>query len=345
MTSDYIYIPTERTLKNWLYQFKKNKNYQTKNRTQRGKINEDVLLCLITTLMDYPQWSGEKRAEYLNFHSGIFEAGKGISLRTVNRIISQLQFQIKSIKFAPPARNTVGLMILRAFWACMVLELTTQIDIIFIFVDEAAVTLLSNTIKGRALIGVVPVVEGILSDRKLSILSCVVPGFGVISKWFDESVKGSDYAQFIREVTDLIRRVICTGSYKICLIHDNCKIHKTNETLNAIQQMNLTELPTVPYSPQLNDVVESYFGFQKKEMANFQTPYSLLTKELTILIKKRWSEAELNFTPKISERFYSKWIATLRECKDGIPLSSKRIYVEEDNLFWLRSRVKTYRKK
>ena len=126
----------------------------------------------------------------------------------MNRIISQLQFQIKSIKFAPPARNTVGLMILRAFWACMVLELTTQIDIIFIFVDEAAVTLLSNTIKGRALIGVVPVVEGILSDRKLSILSCVVPGFGVISKWFDESVKGSDYAQFIIEVTDLIRRVI-----------------------------------------------------------------------------------------------------------------------------------------
>ena len=56
-----IYIPTERTLKNWLYQFKKNKNYQTKNRTQRGKINEDVLLCLITTLMDYPQWSGKKK--------------------------------------------------------------------------------------------------------------------------------------------------------------------------------------------------------------------------------------------------------------------------------------------
>ena len=116
MTSDYVFIPTERTLKNWLYQFKKNQNcFQIKKRAQRGKINEEVLQLLITTIMDYPQWSGKKRAEYLNFESGIFESGKGISLRSVNRIISQLNFQIKSIKFTPPARNTIGLMILRAF--------------------------------------------------------------------------------------------------------------------------------------------------------------------------------------------------------------------------------------
>ena len=236
----------------------------------RGKISEDVILCIITTIMDFPHWSGRQRMEYLNNKSGILK-GVRITIRSVNRLISNLNFEIKTIKFTPPARNSIGLMYLRAFWARIILEIAMQPNVVFMFVDEAAVTYLPNAIKGRALIGVVPVVEGNLSCKKLSILACVIPVFGVISRWFDGSIKGKDYATFIREVADLIRRAICTGSCKLCLIHDNCSIHKTSEVREAITEIKLNEFPTVPYSPQLNEVVEAYFGFQKKEMANYIT--------------------------------------------------------------------------
>ena len=255
----------------------KKSDFETSNenanssKTSKGKITEDVILCVITTLMDYPHWTGTARTEYLNKKSGLFDGNNSISVRSVNRLISLLNFKVKSIQFSPPARNTIGLMVLRAFWASIVLEVASLPNTVFMFVDEAAVTLLPNTIRGRALIGVVPVVEGILSNHKLSILSCVVPGFGVISRWFQGSVKGDDYAVFVSEVTDLIRRVVCSGSNKICLIHDNCRIHKTERVLKTIQEMKLEEFPTVPYSPHLNEVVEGYFGFQKKEMANFET--------------------------------------------------------------------------
>ena len=97
--------------------------------------------------MDYPQWTGIQRMEYLNLRSGIFERGKGISVRSVNRLISQLRFHVKSIKFSPPPRNTVGLMILRAFWASIVLEIAQLSNVLFMFIDEAAATLLPNAIK------------------------------------------------------------------------------------------------------------------------------------------------------------------------------------------------------
>ncbi|KAH0805711.1 uncharacterized protein GO595_001552 [Histomonas meleagridis] len=176
--------PSKSTLKAWIANSKK--TLKVSNLTPKGrkgcKITEEVILCVITTLMDYLQWTGIQRTEYLNLRSGIFEKGSGISVRSVNRLISQLHFRAKSIKCFPPARNTIGLMILRAFWASIVLEIAQLSNVLFMFVDEAAVTLLPNTIKGRALIGVVPAVEGILAQHKLSILSCVIPGFGVISR-------------------------------------------------------------------------------------------------------------------------------------------------------------------
>ena len=185
MTSQLLglnsWIPSKGTLKIWLARYKQNNiNNNKKIIARRGKITEEVILCIITTIMDFPQWSGRQRMEYLNNKSGIFKKGDGISLRSVNRLISNLNFEIKTIKFTPPARNTTGLMCLRAFWASIVLEIVTQPNVIFMFIDEAAVTYLPNSIKGRALIGVIPVLDGVLSCKKLSILSCVVPGFGVI---------------------------------------------------------------------------------------------------------------------------------------------------------------------
>ena len=357
------WVPSYNTCKSWILKFKNSINDDKRPivfKKPRGKITEEVILCVITTLMDYPHWSGVKRTEFLNKKSGLFiqecfhsdksdfpDEGiqhDAISVRSVNRLISMLDFKVKSLKFSPPARNTIGLMILRAFWASIVLEIASLSNIIFMFVDEAAVTLLPETIKGRALVGVVPVVEGILSKRKLSILSCVVPGFGVISKWFRGSVKGKDYALFIREVTDLIRRAVCSGSSKLCLIHDNCRIHKNSETQIAIQEMRLTELPTVPYSPHLNEVVEAYFGFQKTEMANFETNALFLDDSLEQEIKERWSMAENKFTPKISERFYAKWISILEMCKKGFPLTSQSIHCDAQYLTSLRNNVLTYRK-
>ncbi|KAH0793646.1 hypothetical protein GPJ56_002437 [Histomonas meleagridis] len=236
-------------------------------------------------------------------------------------------------------------MILRAFWASIVLEIARLSNVIFMFVDEAAVTLLPNTIKDRALIGVVPAVEGILAQHKLSILSCVIPGFGVISRWFRGSINGNDYAVFIREVTDLIRRAVCSGSNKNCIIHDNCKIHKTSETQRAIKDMKINEIPTVPYSHHLNEVVEAYFGFQKTEMANFDSTALIFDDTLENEIKKRWAKAEIKLTAKKSERFYAKWMAILEMCKNGQPITSKRIKCNESLLSSIRNKVVIYRLK
>ena len=164
------------------------------------------------------------------------------------------------------------------------------------------------------------------------------------SRWYRESIKGEDYAIFIREVTDLIRRAICNGSSKLCLIHDNRKIHRTANVKQAIEDLKLNELPTVPYSPHLNEVVEAYFGFQKKEMANYITDAVIFDESLENEIKKKWELAEKKFTPKISERYFAKWIAILHDCKNGIPLTSKSVECREQYLAILRNSVLTYRK-
>ena len=224
------------------------------------------------------------------------------------------------------------------------LEISIQPNTLFLFVDEAAVTYLPHAINGRALIGVVPIVEGNLSCRKLSILSCVIPGFGVISRWFSRNITGKDYAIFVREVSDLVRRAICNGSSKLCLIHDNCNIHRTEDVQKAISECKLNEIPTVPYSPQLNEVVEAYFGFQKKEMANYITTTVIYDDELETSIKERWARTEQKFTPKISERYYAKWLNILEDCKNGIPLSSRSMECTDQYLNNLRNNVLTYRK-
>lgn len=80
-------------------------------------------------------------------------------------------------------------------------------------------------------------------------------------------------------------------------------------------------------------------------MANFETHAFIFDEQLEAEIKERWSLAEANFTAKVSERFYAKWISILEACKNGHPLTSQNIHCPEQYLSALRNKVLTYRKR
>lgn len=44
------------------------------------------------------------------------------------------------------------------------------------------------------------------------------------------------------------------------MIHDNCPIHKTTEVISEAHKNKINLFSIIPYSPQLNLLVENYFA-------------------------------------------------------------------------------------
>ncbi len=146
-----------------------------------------------------------------------------------------------------------------------------------------------------------------------------------------------------RELTDLIRRFVATGSEQLFLVHDNCRFHRTEKLLEAFAELEVNEVPTVPYSPQLNEPVENYFGLQKREMANVRPQTVIMSPELEHEIKAAWAKANIKFTAEKSAKLYGQSIVHLRDCADGQPLHNNHTRCQGEFLAPLRN-VMTWRK-
>ena len=138
--------------------------------------------------------------------------------------------------------------------------------IIIIFIDESSIVAQSATKTGRGFVGVTPTVTKGLSNDKLSLLTAVIPGYGEICRFYDGSVNSDAYFAFIRETSNIISTHIGNGSQTLLFIQDNAHIHCPKNAMGP----EICLLNTVPYSPELNFVVENYFGSTKCSIGMFK---------------------------------------------------------------------------
>ena len=330
------------TIKHWFQKFKKLSKEEKKAYLKTGKlndqkkwggahnikINDDALKCLICLVLDFPNMPVKNFTKYLNSQFGPCHEKK-VKESTVHKALQSLKFSVKKAHFCPPPRNSIGLRIYRVAWSLCMEEISNQSDVLIGFIDEAGITVSEGRKYGHSFVGVTPMINCPLSDCKISVLSCVVPGFGVLYKFFNSSVCGSDYSAFLRDITRFFRIYICSSNAQIVLIEDNCRIHCTQEVEDMITNLKICVIPTVPYSPALNGVVEGYFGFVKfKHVELFDKESSEATCDEE-LIRERWKMiSDQEFTNKITKSLYCEWKARMADCVMGIPLISGHINID-----------------
>ncbi|KAK8886223.1 hypothetical protein M9Y10_041682 [Tritrichomonas musculus] len=285
------------------------------------KLNDDVLLCLICLVLDFPNFSASSFVKFLNSEYGPCCANN-IKKRTVQNALHCLKFTVKKAYFCPPARNSIGFRIYRIAWAMFLDEISNKEDVLIGFIDEAGVTVNEGSKYGRSYLGVTPMINSPLSSCKVSVLSCVFPGFGVLYRFYGRSILGKDYAAFLHDAASFLRIHICSSKAQIVLIEDNCKIHRTKEVENVIDRLKLGVLPDVPYSPALNGVVEGYFGFVKMkhtEVFSDEAYENAFCDDQ--FIRESWINiSDSLFTVEKTKSLYAEWKARLAECVMGIPM-------------------------
>lgn len=330
------------TIKHWIQKYKKDDKFKEKvdkenlltddslwGGPHNLKLNDEALTCLICLALDFPNMPSKHFASYLNSKYGpCGEINKHIEPETVSRALKSLNFSIKKAAFCPPARNSIGLRIYRVAWSLLMQEISDQNDVLLGFIDEAAINIGEGKKYGRSFVGITPLINSPLSNCKVSVLACVLPGYGVLYKFFDSAVYGVNYSYFLNDITNFIRVHICSSNTQIVFIEDNCRIHCTEEVENTIKKLKIAVIPTVPYSPALNEVVEGYFGYIK--LAHFEYYSDESDQQEPSCDEKRiretWEKISTQkFDDKISNSLYAEWKARMASCVEGSPLVSGHI--------------------
>ena len=171
------------------------------------------------------------------------------------------------------------------------------------FIDEAAVTQQIGRKYGRAYCGLTPLVNCPLDKIKMTIIASVLPGFGVLYKFYSRSVNSDNYSEFLKSAVDFIRRYICNKDTEIIFIEDNCPIHCTHTVEETIEDLKIALIPTVAYSPALNGVAEGYFGFIKNN--NILTKGETGEVEVKNEIMNNWEKiSNESFTVETTHSLY-----------------------------------------
>lgn len=291
-------------------------------------VNDDTVDCLLALSLDFPTMSVSNYMNYLNSKYGPNYRNK-IALSTVYSVLKNIHFTLKKTSFAPPNRNSVGLRIFRYAWCKFMKRILKNKNILLGFIDEAAVTVNESKTLGRSYIGITPINISPLKKVKMSIISTVFPGFGVIYKFVNKSVNGEEYARFLSDVNEFVRKFICNNETEVVIIEDNCPMHKSKPVEKQLEKLDISLIPIVQYSPSLNGVVEGYFGFVKLR----RNP--LTTTKGEIRIKREIIESWKNissdkFTVEVAQNLYREWIARMDECLKGKPLFSGHIEINPE---------------
>lgn len=296
-------------------------------REEVNVVTNDTLDCLLSLVLDFPTMSAYHYMCYLNSKYGQ-NYKTNISLRTVYTCLDKLNLTLKKASFAPPNRNSVGLRIFRVAWTKFMKTIIKDDNILLGFVDEAAVTSNIGIKYGRAFAGITPVINCPLK-KKMSFLSIVFPGFGILYKFVNKAVNGKDYSQFLSEVIEFARKYICNNQTEILIIEDNCPMHAAKCVEEQIPKLCISLIPIVPYSPSLNGVVEGYFGFVK--LKNILTAGSKGEVAQRIEIEKNWKAiTNIKFTLEIAQKLYKEWISRMDQCEKGFPLAQGHIKTRSD---------------
>ena len=175
------------------------------------KMTDDALTCLICLALDFPNMQIKHFTSYLNSKFGPCYHKK-VKDSTVHCALRSLKFSVKKAAFCPPARNTIGSRIFRVAWSLFMDEISNQNDVLIGFIDEAGVGIGEGSKYGHSFIGITPLINSTLSNCQVSVLACVVPGFGVLYKYYNSSVIGKDYASFLEDITAFLRIYVCSSN-------------------------------------------------------------------------------------------------------------------------------------
>ena len=244
-----------------------------------------------------------------------------ISKRTVQRYLKLLRFSVKIAQFAPPNRNTIGLRIYRVAWCKIIEDILNNDNVLIAFVDEASVTSCEGRVFGRAYARRTPVINVPLGKVQMTIVAIAIPCYGVLYSFIDNSCKGTQYAQFLKDAISFIRKYICNKDTEIVVIEDNCPINCTDEVENTVINLKFALLPIVPYSPCLNGVAESYFGLMKTN--NIMTCGNTGEVATKGAIQGNWMiNTNSKFNESTTITLLAEWKARMELCKKGQPIYS-----------------------
>ena len=303
------------------------------------KVTKELINCLITTVLDFPEATDSERTDYINSYSGVFN-DTTISESTIDRILKNLKITVKQPSFSPVARNSFGYRIARVLWSKVMKEVIDDKSTLACFIDEAGVVIGTRR-RARGFMSVSPCTNKTLVTKKLSVLSCVIPSFGVLNRWFSSSVKSDDYSTFIGECAHVIRRFIGNQETQLVFINDNASIHLTKKVQHTAKFWKINLFYTIPYSPQLNLVAENYFSQQKyNALYRFKIkPNEVLDPKEEELapkhhhiipykqyIMKQWDEENRNhYNGMSAAKVYGAWLTILKQCSEGKPLSGLHV--------------------
>ena len=188
--------------------------------------------------------------------------------------------------------------------------------VILCFIDESAVVATPATVTGRGFVGVTPIAIHGFDSKKLSLLTCVIPAYGTISRWFNGSVTNEHYANFIAESQNVIRTAIGDGLQSVVMIQDNCLIHSTSTVINKSKKHNVFMLNNCAYSPQTNYVVENYFGNCKTQLGSSDVPILIKTEGIEQAIINEWKKANQVYgTGTATFKSFCAWLKVLEDCE------------------------------
>lgn len=343
---EYKCIPSYYTLRKWFYEFHKNKVFPSQNQGGRRdnhiKLTPEVITCLICTLLDFPTWTLSQRTSYINGQNGATD--KNIKISTIGKACKFLNFSVHKTRYSPPARNSIGLRALRICWSKYVSQIIQNRSSCFVFIDEAGLSFVPRNSMCRGFVGITPLTLRDLQFARISIVAAVIPGYGVIYQWSNgKSVKSPQYCSFLKQVANIVRRFIGNGRTQITLIHDNASIHWTNEVKEVINNERFELIPTVPYSPQLNYLVECYFGLMKEHISLIDIP-PVVDEEIVEMVKYQWDVSTRNhYNGETTSKVFSEWTEILEDCMKGVPLGHEGHHKEiVDHTEYLRG-FETYR--
>ena len=289
------------------------------------QFNMEADFALIAMLLDNPGWTLKQYQDCLNsqLHRGLIQARKEFTLSCLTTEIARFSFEAQAYSYCPPERNTLGARIARAVWSKEMQIIKECERTLLIFIDETA--LISNISRnsGFSFSGVAPTCSKVYRGFKTNALSALIPGFGSITCFQGGSGINSDtYAKFIRDVNQVVRLYIDSSPDCVpIVIQDNARIHLTASVKQAFRDTGMLAMVQPPYSPHLNYVAESFFGFEKQHIACDSSLFLNKGNRKMRDIIRAWNQIAYKWSPVVSTKFYCRWCEMLRACEQGVILT------------------------
>lgn len=293
------------------------------------KYTLETLKCLLCTVLDYPDATSKERADYINKYGPADQ--ESISDDTINHILEKMKITIQTPAFSPIQRNSMGYRIARVLWVKVINNIKNDANVLLCFVDEASVVN-GHRKKARGFCSIRPCVNRPLNSATCSVLSCVIPNIGPICRWFNGAVHNNQYAKFLRDIVFVMRAFICNNHTQICIIQDNCSIHKTKLVYDTASALNINLINTVPYSPQLNILAENMFAqlknnalYKFKSFDDEDFPQAPAFRSYMVPVGNVMSTWDnymaTSYNYRTTANVFGAWLHILAECEEGKPLS------------------------